>query len=409
MDLDVDFARAQFPALQSPWALFDNAGGSVTPRVVADRVHHYMQHHQIQLGASYGLSQSAEAAVRAGEAAAASLLGATVPETIVGPSTTANLNTLSLGIGALMQPGDEIVVTNLDHESNIGCWRRMAARHDLVVREWKLRPQTASLELDDLRALLTQKTRMVAFTHCANVVGALLDVPTIVAAIRDNRADTIVGVDGVAYAPHRQVDVKAWDVDLYSVSLYKVYGPHLGCVYGRESLILRATGQNHDFIPESQIPYKFQPGNVTHELAAGLPGITDYLDAVADRHDVPAGAQRSRHAAVFDLFAAQEAKLAARLLEGLNAHDGVTVIGPPVPDPAVRVPTIAFAVEGRDASALPPLFDERGVALRYGHFYAKRAIEALDLANRGGVVRVSLVHYNTLDEVDRFLSILAEL
>ncbi|MEM6295743.1 MAG: aminotransferase class V-fold PLP-dependent enzyme [Myxococcota bacterium] len=409
MDLDVDFARAQFPALQSPWALFDNAGGSVTPRVVADRVHHYMQHHQVQLGASYGLSQSAEAAVRAGEATAATLLGASVAETIVGPSTTANLNTLSLGIGALMNPGDEIIVTNLDHESNIGCWRRMASRGDLVLREWMLRPETASLHLDDLRDLLTDKTRMVAFTHCANVVGAILDVPTIVAAIRENRADTIVGVDGVAYAPHRHVDVKAWDVDLYSVSLYKVYGPHLGCVYGRESLILHAAGQNHEFIPESQIPYKFQPGNVTHELAAGLPGITDYFASIADRHQVPEGDPRARHAAVFDLFSAHEAKLAARLLEGLNAHDAVTVLGPCVPDPDVRVPTVAFTVKGRDASALPPIFDERGVALRYGHFYAKRAIDALGLADRGGIVRVSLVHYNTLDEVDRFLSILGEM
>ncbi len=404
--LDLDFVRAQFPALQSPWALLDNAGGSVPARPVIDRTTQYMQQRAVQLGASYGLSQAAEADVRAGEAAAASLLGATVRETIVSHSTTAGLATLAAGIGPILDPGDEVIVTNLDHAANIGCWRRMANRHDLVVREWTLRPQTAGLELDDLRALLSPKTRFVAFTHCANVVGALLDVPRFVDAIRDNRRDTIIAVDGVAYAPHRHVDVKALDVDIYAASLYKVYGPHLSAVYGRESLLLEAHGQNHAFIPQTQIPYKFQPGNVTHELTAGLVGIADYLDAVGSHHGVGEGDARQRHAAVFGAFAAHESKLCARLLEGLLNHDAITVVGPHDPDPNVRVPTIAFTVEGRDASEIPPLFDAHGIAIRHGHFYAADAIDALGLSERGGVVRASLVHYNTLEEVDRFLEVL---
>ncbi len=408
MDLDLEFVRAQFPALQSPHVLFDNAGGSVPARSVIDRTTDYMRNRAVQLGASYELSQSAEADVRAGEAAAAHLLGATIPETIVSHSTTAGLATLAAGIGPLLRPGDEVVVTNLDHAANIGCWRRMAQRHDLVVREWNLRPQTASLELEDLREVLGPRTRLVAFTHCANVVGAIVDVPRFVDAIRDNHRDTIIVADGVAYAPHRQVDVKALGVDVYAASLYKVYGPHLSAVYGRESLLLEAHGQNHDFIPQTQIPYKFQPGNVTHELAAGLVGISEYLDAIASHHGIAATDTRERHGDVFDHFTAHEAKLCARMLEGLSSHDDITVVGPSDPDPSVRVPTIAFTIAGRDASEIPPLFDAHGIAIRYGHFYAPGAIDALGLNERGGVVRASLVHYNTMDEVERFLSVLAD-
>lgn len=408
MSFDVDFVRAQFPGLQSPWALFDNAGGSVPAGAVIDRTTSYMKHRAVQLGASYGLSRSAEADVRAGEAAAALLLGASTRETIVSHSTTMGFRTLAAGIGPTLSAGDEVIVTNLDHAANICCWRRMATQHGLVLREWKLRPETASLHTDDLDDLLGPKTRLVSFTHCANVVGALLDVPKIVDVIRDNRRDTIVIADGVAFAPHRQIDVAALGVDAYAASLYKVYGPHLSAVFGRESLLLAAHGQNHDFIAEDRLPYKFQPGNVTHELTAGLPGISDYLDTVAAHHGIQSADARQRHGGVFAQFAAHEAALCARLLEGLLSHDAITVIGPHDPDPDVRVPTVAFSVKGRNASEIPPQFDPHGIALRCGDFYAPGAIEALGLADSGGVVRASLVHYNTLDEVDRFLAVLAD-
>lgn len=408
MSLDVDFVRAQFPGLQSPWALFDNAGGSVPARAVIDRTTHYMQHRAVQLGASYGLSQSAEADVRAGEAAAALLLGASTRETIVSHSTTMGFRMLADGIGPTLSPGDEVVITNLDHAANIVCWRRMAAQHGLVIREWKLRPETVSLHVDDLDELLGPKTRLVTFTHCANVVGEVTDVRRIVDVIRDNRRDTIAIADGVAYAPHRQMDVAALGVDAYAASLYKVYGPHLSAVFGRESLLLSARGQNHDFIPEDRIPYKFQPGNVTHELTAGLPGITDYLDAVAAHQGIQFADARQRHGAVFAQFAEHEAALCARLLEGLLKHDAITVLGPHDPDANVRVPTVAFTVKDRDASEIPPRFDPHGIALRCGDFYAPGAIDALGLKDSGGVVRASLVHYNTLDEVDRFLAVLAD-
>ncbi len=406
LELDLDFVRRWFPALSERWALFDNAGGSVTAQAVTAGIVEYLERYQVQLGASYSLSREAEARVRAGERTAAELLGADPEETVVGPSTTANLGILARALRPLMQPGDEVIVTDLDHEANIGAWRRLE-EHGVVVRTWPVDRERASLEPEALQALLGPRTRLVALTHCANVVGQIIDVAAIVRQIRANRRDTWVCVDGVAYAPHRLVDVKALDVDAYAVSLYKVYGPHLGALYVRRELLHKARGQNHFFVPEDALPYKLQPGNVTHELAAGLPGIGSYLDGVAAHHrvfaDIP---RRERWARVFKLFAAHEQQLAARLLEFLEADPRFRIIGPAGSDPDLRVPTIAFVAQGWRSSELVPRLDKHHVAVRWGHFYAKRAIEALGLAHDDGIVRASMVHYNTLAEVDRLIAAL---
>lgn len=395
--LDLAYVRSCFPALETPWALMDNAGGSVTARPVIERVTDYMSRYQMQIGASYALSQEAEALVRAGEAAAAELIGASVEETVVGPSTTANLQTLARALAPTMQAGDEVVVTDLDHESNIGCWLRLAER-GIVVRTWRVRPQTARLELEDLERLLGPRTKLVTFTHCANVVGEIVDVAAVAACVREH-SDALTCADGVAFAPHRLVDVASLGVDFYALSLYKVYGPHLGVLWGKRELLVAAKGQNHEFIAETQLPYKFQPGNVTHELAAGLPGIVEYFEGLATHHGIEGATVRERLAGVFEQIAAHEAQLAERLLAFLREHPRVRIIGPERADPGRRVPTIAFVVDGIASDAIVSKLDESKVAVRHGHFYAKRAIEALELSH--GVVRVSMVHYNTLEEVDR--------
>ena len=407
MELDLDFVRAWFPALNERWALFDNAGGSVTTQAVTSGIVEYLERYQVQLGASYGLSQQAEGRVRRGEATAAELLGATPAETVVGPSTTANLATLSRAIQPLLAAGDEVIVTDLDHESNIGPWRQLAAS-GVKVHTWAVDRERATLDPAELQALLSPRTRLVAFTHCANVVGEIIDVPGMIRRIRANRADTIVVVDGVAYAPHRFIDVAALDVDAYVVSLYKVYGPHLSAMYVRRSLLEQVHGQNHFFIPEDALPYKLQPGNVTHELAAGLPGIGAYLDGVAEHHQIKDITRRDRWRGVFELFAAHEQRLAARLLDFLQAHPRCRVIGPTSADREVRAPTIAFVVDGMKSSEVVPPLDERHIAVRWGHFYAKRAIDAMGLSANEGVVRVSMVHYNTLAEVDRLTEALTD-
>lgn len=405
MELDLEFVRAFFPGLRGQWALFDNAGGSVMTQASAAGIVEYLERFGMQVGASYDLSQQAERRVLRGQEVVAELLGATPEETVIGPSSTVNLATLARSLAPLLSPGDEVIVTDLDHESNIGPWRALA-QHGAVVRTWAVERDRATLDLADLQPLLSPRTRLVAFTHCANVVGELLDVLAIVQHIRANRPDTWIIVDGVAFAPHRLVDVKALDVDAYVVSLYKIFGPHLSGLYVRRELFERAKGQNHFFVPESALPNKLQPGGVAHELAAGLPGIGAYLDGVAEHHGLRGQTRREGWARAFDLFAAHEQQLVAPLIDFLVEHPRCRLIGPATADCSIRAPTVAFVVDGMPASEVVPPLDERHVAVRWGHFYAKRAIDALGLAKADGIVRVSMVHYNTMAEVQRLVKAL---
>ncbi|MCP4661730.1 MAG: aminotransferase class V-fold PLP-dependent enzyme, partial [bacterium] len=214
--LDIDFVRRQFPTLNDQWTLFDNAGGSVPLAAVIDTVRDFMTRHPVQLGASYALSEEATERVRAGHEAMAELIHAEADEVVLGPSTTANLRLLTEALRPLWREGDEVVVTNLDHEANVGCWRRLEAT-GIGIREWRVHPDTAALELADLDALVNERTRLVAFSHCSNIVGAVNDVAAVTRRVHE--AGALVCVDGVAFAPHRRVDVKALEVDFYALSL----------------------------------------------------------------------------------------------------------------------------------------------------------------------------------------------
>lgn len=402
--LDLDFVRAAFPALDTPWALFDNAGGSVPAKQVIDRVATYMSRHAVQLGASYELSVAASAAVHSGRETAARLFNAEIDEVVLGPSTTALMGRLAAALAPNWREGDEVIVTNLDHEANIGAWRRLAER-GIVVREWRFHPETMRLEIEDLDALLSERTKLVAFTHCANVVGTIHDVAAITQRVK--AAGALSCVDGVAFAPHRRVDVKALGVDFYIASLYKVFGPHVGILYGRREVLLAGRGVNHAFVDENEVPYKYEPGGVVHEVAAGVAGIGDYLDAV-DRHhggDI-SDAPGIRTARAFKLFETAEAELVAPLMSFLKGAPRVRIVGSDSADASVRVATVAFTVEGKHASELPAALDQKNVAIRFGHFYARRAIEAAGLLDQGGVVRASILHYNTPDEVSRLIEAL---
>jgi cysteine desulfurase family protein (TIGR01976 family) len=400
---DVAFARSHFPALADDWALFDNAGGSVPLAGVIERVHDYMSRWQVQLGATYHHSATAAALVAEGQRAMARLVNASADEVVIGPSSTMNVRTLSRALLPLFRPGDEIVVTNLDHETNIGAWRALEAE-GLVIREWRFDPERLELTLEGLEPLLHQSTRLVCFTHCSNLIGTVHDAAAIIRRVHD--AGALACVDGVACVPHRRVDVKALDADFYFLSIYKVFGPHLGMLYGKRDLLLRARGQNHFFIPEDEIPYKLEPGNVVHELTAALPAILEYLLALDERHHPgPPAAEPARLESVFEDIAAHETALVAPLLDFLRARRGVRVIGRTRAD-AHRAPTVSFVAEGRDSSEIPARLDAERIAIRYGHFYAHRAVEALGLHARNGVVRVSMVHTNTADEVERLIAAL---
>ena len=400
--LDLDFVTAQFPALRSEWTLMDNAGGSAPCRQVIERVRDYMERLPVQLGASYGLSLEARAAVEAGRVAAATLVGAQADELLLGASSTVLLQQLATALRAGWSEGDEVIVTNLDHEANVGPWRKLE-RGGIVVREWRIRRETQTLHLEDLEPLLNERTRLVAFTHCSNVVGTILDVAAIAARIR--AAGALSCVDGVAFAPHRRVDVKALGVDFYVASLYKIYGPHLGLLFGRREHLLAAKGQNHFFVSEESVPAKLEPGNVCFELAASLVGILEYARALGAQHGL---GQVLDLEGSFGLIAEHEEELVRPLLAFLAEHPRVRLYGLSEARADARVPIAAFTVLGRQSSELPPLLERRSLAVRFGHFYAYRLIRDLDLLEREGVVRVSLAHYNTPEEVARLIEALGD-
>jgi cysteine desulfurase family protein (TIGR01976 family) len=384
--LDLARVRAQFPALNGEWIFFDNAGGSQILQRAIDRVVEFFTTSMVQLGGSYALSQLATERVTDGRRALARWIHADESEVVIGGSTTQLLANLTLAMASSFSPGDEIIVTDVDHESNVGCWGRLQPAHGVVVKEWKVCSDTLVLRLDDLDKLITNKTRLVCFTHASNLVGSVHDVAAITRFVHERGAR--VCVDGVAYAPHRPIDVRAWDVDYYVFSVYKTYGPHLACVYGKRELLAGLRGINHFFIGDDEIPYKLQPGHVVYELTHALPAVVDYLASLD-----------------FDAVAAHERALAARLLDFLAGQKGVHVLGERTAT-ATRVPTISFTVDGKHAAEIVREVDQHHIGIKSGDFYARRLVDRLGLGPKGGVVRASMVHYNTIEEVDRLCAVL---
>jgi cysteine desulfurase family protein (TIGR01976 family) len=402
--LDLDWVRAQFPALTDELAFFDNAGGSAACVPVIERASAHVRESMVQLGGTHPWSVDATEKVAAGHRAAATLMGGRVEDVALTPSTTASMARLASAFAPALEPGDEIVVTDLDHEANVGAFRRLGegpeARPGVAVREWRFDEETHTLTEEGLRAVLSERTRLVAFTHCSNVVGALHDVERLAAVAHEVGARVVV--DGVAFAPHRRVDVADLGVDAYAFSAYKVYGPHLGLLWVAPGFREELASRNHYFLPTDTAAYQLEPGSASHELAVAIPGIVAYLEALAETHGV------SGLDGAFDAIAAQEEALVAPLIELLANRSGVRLMGPASADRTTRAPTIAFAVEGVDVSTIPPQLDARGVSLRSGHFYAHRAVKRLGLLDGGGLLRASMVHYNTLGEVERLVTALDE-
>jgi len=395
MALDLDLVRARFPALADGFAYFDNAGGSLVLKDVAERVAEYMVTTSVQTGAGYVHSQRASARVAAARARVATWLGARRPEEIVfGPSTTVLAQFLAKSMAGRLQPGDEVVVTDFDHESNIGPWRALE-KAGLVVREWRIDRETMQPDLAALDRLLGPRTRLVAVTHASNILGTINPIAEIARRVHAAGAELVV--DAVAYAPHRALDVAGWDVDYYLFSFYKTYGPHLAVMYGKHHKLLELDGLYHYFYGRDKVPAKLEPGNASYEMSWGAAGIVDYLE------ELGGGGGRPALDRAFGAIATHEAALAERLLGFLRARNDIRIIGERSSDSALRVPTIAFKVAGRDSAAIVAQVDHDPIGIRYGDFHSRRLVENLGLAEGNGVVRASMVHYNTLAEVDRLV------
>lgn len=402
MPFPIDFVRQQFPALAGDWVFFDNAGGSQILKGVCDRISEFLLTSNVQLGASYGVSQLAgERVLQARRVAATLVNAADDTEVVMGHSTSLLLRLLSWSLRQTWQPGDEVIITNSDHEANVSPWIDLQ-RQGIVVKTWQLTPDL-EFDLADLEALLTPRTRLVAMTHASNILGTINPLRPVADLVHAHGA--LLCVDGVGYAAHRAMDVQAWDVDFYVFSFYKVYGPHHALLYGKRQQLLALPGLNHSFIAETDIPYKFQPGNVNYELSYSVLGLGDYLQALAQRVGQPGTAPSLREGIVqaFDAISDYEDAIGGRLLQYLVSQPRVRILGHPEANRDRRLPTIAFVVDGVDSATLPPLIDAHHIGIRYGDFYAKRLIQDLGLVPQNGVVRVSMVHYNTLAEVDRLI------
>ena len=396
---DLRAIRACFPALASNTVFLENAGGSQVPEVVADRIRDYLLHSYVQLGAAYALSRKATATVQAAHDVTRLLMnGDGVGEVVLGHSTSALCRMLADCYAQVLSAGDEIVLAECGHEANLGPWLRLEER-GVRIRWWRVDPESGASTLEALDDVLSENTKLVAFPHTSNLLGEILDVAEITR--RAHAVGAKVVVDGVAYAPHRAIDVAAWGVDWYVYSTYKVYGPHLGALFGTHAALAELTGPNHFFVPKKEIPYKFELGGVPHESAAGLVALTDYLTFLAGQD----AWNRATVEAAFDRMQDLEQPLQERIVGWLSDHANTRIIGPAHAGPS-RLATISFVHATKSSQAISFAAERRDIGIRHGHMYAHRLCTALGIEPEDGVVRISCAHYNTPEEIERLIEVL---
>jgi cysteine desulfurase family protein (TIGR01976 family) len=341
----------------------------------------------------------------------ATLINASDPaEIIMGSSTTALLQMLARCMAQVLGPGDEIIVSNGDHESNIAPWLGLQSV-GIAIKFWNIDPVDYRLSLDELARLMSPRTRLVSVTHTSNILGTVNPIRSISDIVHENNA--MLCVDGVAYAPHRAIDVIELGADFYVFSCYKTFGPHHGLLYGKLSHLQDLPSQNHRLVGEHNIPYKFQPGNVNYELSYGMTGLMDYLEqlgATDGNHATPEDGEpdRARTAVVeaFSEIAEYEQTLSEPLLDFLCSKSQARIVGNESADRNERVSIISFTVDDKKSADVVRRVDEHKIGIRFGNFYSERLVDALGIPTTDGVVRVSMVHYNTVDEVGRLIDVL---
>jgi cysteine desulfurase family protein (TIGR01976 family) len=401
---DVEALRARFPALGlthdgRPMVFLDGPGGTQVPDTVIEAVADYYRTSNANSGGDFLTSRRSDAIVEAAHAALADLLGAEPDEIKFGANMTSLTLHVSRSIAATMTPGDEIVVTRLDHEANVGPWRTAAVDRGLVIREWDVRAEDATLDLDALDALLGPRTKLVAVGWASNAVGTINPVAEIVR--RAHAAGALVYVDAVHAAPHLPLDVRAIGADFVACSTYKFFGPHLGVLYGRRDVL--------DTLPTYKIRPahdRFETGTGNFEGQAGALAAVEYLAEIG-RASSGDGGRRAAIVAGMSAIRDWELELYRRLAEGIAATPGARIWG--ITDPArfdERTPTAAVTFESVEPAEVSAALAADGIAVWHGDFYATGLIERLGLAESGGVVRIGLTHYNTPSEIDRLLDVL---
>lgn len=404
--LDLAFVRSQFPAFAEPslagFAHFENAGGSFACGQVINALNRFYREKKVQPYYAFEPSASAGAEMDRARERMAAWLNVATDELHFGPSTSQNTYVLAQAFRRHLQRGDEVIVTNQDHEANIGAWSRLQD-DGIVVRTWQV-DAAGELRVADLAALLGKRTRVVAFTHCSNLVGTIHPVREITDLV--HRAGALAVADGVSFCPHGLPDVAALGADIYLFSLYKVYGPHLGAMYVRAGLAAELPSQAH-FFKGDALAGRFTPAGPDHAQVAAVNGVVDYMEAVAARHGHAAQPVPVRAAAVRQLFRDQETRLLQPLLDFLVSRDQVRLLGSV--DAAARAPTVAFRVTGTASATIATRLAELGIGVGVGNFYAYRLLQALGIDTTDGLVRASFVHYTSPDDVARLVAALRPL
>jgi cysteine desulfurase family protein (TIGR01976 family) len=403
-----EWVRSQFPALnqQPGFIFFDNAAGAQIPQRVFDAINRHLLHCNVQRGGRYAKSMEVDATIASARVSVADLINARHPEEVAfGMNATSFLRLLSLAIGRTLGTRNEIVVTDLDHEANIATWMQLE-REGAKIVWWKMRGDS-NLHLEDLAPLLNANTRLVACTVASNALGSLVDVAAV--ATLAHAAGAEVALDCVHYSPHAVIDVQAFDCDYLVCSGYKVFGPHMGFMWGRLNLLNELPTFREDFIPDAP-PFKIEAGTFIYENVAGMAAAVAYLEALGTRLAEEEGSTPAsrRDSIVHALTAIRsyEATLSEEMLRVLNSA-GAIIYG--IDDPArlhLRVPTLCFNLPNVAPAHVTEVMSDHGIGIRDGHMYTPRLMQQLGIPQEYGVLRASLLHYNTVEEIQEFGKVL---
>ena len=408
MAFDIAAVRAQFPSLSAcddgrPRVYLDNPAGTQVPRQVVDRMSEYFLRSNSNSGGSFATARISDEIIEAARRGMADFVNAFAPEEIVfGPNMTSLTFQMTRALAPLIEPGDEILVTRMDHDANVTPWRLLAERTGAAIKWLDFGRDTFRYELDDLDRLLSSRTRLAAVNYASNITGTINDVAVIARCVR--AVGGLTYVDAVQFAPHGIIDVQALGCDFLVCSAYKFYGPHAGILWGRRDLL-------EDLKPEkleassNEIPSRYEIGTQSHEAIAGILGALEYYAWLgADEADA---SFRTRINAGKTAMHRHEQELATRLIGGLSMLRGVRIHGlTGANEMADRVSTVSLSVEGHSPDGLAAALGDRNIFVWSGHNYALEVIDRLGVSREEGVLRIGPVHYNTIEEIDIVLSAL---
>jgi len=401
MTLDLSFIRAQFPAFSEPslqgWAFFENAGGSYPCIQVVNRLTDFYMKNKVQVNYPYPASMLAGKLMEASYKRMADYLNVDESEIHFGPSTTQNIYVLANAMRPMWEDGDEIIVSCQDHEANAGAWRRLADRGIKII-EWHVHPETGLLSLDELDALFSDRTKMVAYPHCSNIIGHINPVKVISQKAKLHGALSVV--DGVGYAPHGFPDLKDLGADIYLFSLYKTFGPHLGLMYVDNALIEKLENQSH-FFKEGITRSILTPAGPDHAQIAAASGILDYFDLVYKHHFDQEATPYQRNNAINNLFQEHEKALLQRLLDFLRSRDDIQIVGPD--NTENRAPIVSIIPLKKNIKKVYSTLIEQKLMLGMSNFYAVRPLIDMDIPRQPGVLRISFLHYTSMEEMNQLI------